>query len=237
MSYKSILLAVMAIFATAILSACTGVVAAKPETETFALQAITHVAMGLPEQDVFIEREAGSGQVVRIIQGEEAEAADMPVYAAAAMVEHDLFGTSDAPVGPFAKGEELGMTMGEWLAASGQGTYSVTGDRAKIDLTFENLVPNGVYSVWCSRVSFPPNVEIVDKACGTEDGSQNTFIADAEGNAHFELELATLPASSPETSSVIAMAYHSDGQTYGAYPGDFGLNSHVQIAAMIPVPE
>jgi hypothetical protein len=33
------------------------------------------------------------------------------------------------------------------------------------------------------------------------------------------------------------MAYHSDGQTYGAYPGDFGKNSHVQLAAMIPVIE
>ncbi len=77
----------------------------------------------------------------------------------------------------------------------------------------------------------------MDTACGADDGSQNSFTADVEGNGRFELELATLPASSPETASVIAVAYHSDGQTYGAYPGDFGLNGHVHVAAMIPVPE
>jgi hypothetical protein len=127
--------------------------------------------------------------------------------------------------------------LGEWLSASGQGSYTVTGDRAKIELTFENLVPNGIYTAWCTRVTFPPNVKIVDKPCGAADGTENTFTADARGNARFELELATLPPSSAETATSIALAYHSDGKTYGAYPGDFGLNSHVHIAAVIPVAE
>ena len=236
MNRKSTLLVVVVLLAALLVSACTGVVA-QPQTQTFELQSVSHIAMGLPEQDVYIEREAGSGQVVRVLPGEETDALDMPVYAAAELVEHNLFGTGDAPFGPYPKGQDLGMTLGEWLAAGGQGTYTVTGDRAKLDMTYENLVPNGVYTVWCTRVSFPPNIEIVDKPCGAADGSQNSFVADAEGNGHFELELPTLPASSAETSSVIAIAYHSDGQTYGAHPGDFGLNSHVQVAAMIPAPE
>jgi hypothetical protein len=32
----------------------------------------------------------------------------------------------------------------------------------------------------------------------------------------------------------VAVAYHSDGMTYDEYPGQFGLNSHVQIFAPIP---
>jgi hypothetical protein len=129
------------------------------------------------------------------------------------------------------------MTLGEWLSAGGEGTYTVIGDRAEIDMTYENLVPNGIYTVWCVRTTFPPNIQVVDKVCGAADGSQNGFVADAQGNGRFQLELAALPASSAETVSVIAIAYHSDGQTYGEYPGDFGYNSHVQVAAIIPVPE
>jgi hypothetical protein len=211
--YKSSLLALVALFAATLLSACTGVVAAQPQPQVFDLKAITHLALGMAEQDVYIERVAGSGEVERVLPGEEAELLDLPVYAASELVEHDLFGTGDAPVGPYKKGVALGMTLGEWLSASGRGSYTVTGDRAKIELTFENLVPNGVYTAWCTRVTFPPNVKIVDKPCGAADGTENTFTADARGNARFELELATLPPSSAETATSIALAYHSDGKT------------------------
>lgn len=235
--YKSSLLALVTLFAATLLSACTGIVAAPPEPKVFELKAFTHLALGVAEQDVFVERVVGSGQVERVLPGEEAELLDLPVYAASELVKHDLFGTSDAPIGPFEKGADLGMTLGEWLSATGQGTYSVTGGRAKIEMTLENLVPNGVYTAWCSRVSFPPNGNAVDKACGAADGTENMFTADADGNARFELELAALPPSSAETATTIAFAYHSDGKTYGGYPGDFGLNSHVQLAAPIPVAE
>ena len=125
---RSTLLVAMVLFAALIVSACTSIVA-QPQTQTFELQSLSHIAMGLPEQDVYIEREPGSGQVVRVAPGEEAEALDMPIYAAAEMVDHNLFATGDAPFGPYVKGQALGMTLGEWLAAGGQGTYTVTGDR------------------------------------------------------------------------------------------------------------
>ncbi len=235
--YKSSVLALVALFAVTLLSACTGVVAAESEPKVFELQALTHLGLGVAEQDVFVERVAGSGEVERVLPGEEAELLDLPAYAASELVEHDLFGTSDAPIGPFEKGADLGMTLGEWLSATGQGTYTVTGNRAQIELTFENLVPNGVYTVWCVRVTYPPNGNVVDKPCGAADGTENNFTADAQGNARFALELAALPPSSAETSTNIAIAYHSDGKTYGGYAGDFGLNSHVQLAAPIPVAE
>lgn len=237
MNHKSNLWVLVALFVTTLLVACTGIVAVQPPPQVSTLQAFTHLGLGMAEQDVFIERIAGSGQVERVVPGEEGEFMGLPIYAAAELVEHDLFGTGDKPLGPYASGAALGMTLGEWLAATGEGSYTVSGDRAQIDLTFEKLVPNGIYTAWCSRVSFPPNIEVVDKACGADDGTENTFVADAEGNAHFELELAALPPSSPETVTTIAISYHSDGKTYGAYPGDFGLNSHVHLAAPIPVIE
>jgi hypothetical protein len=234
---KSSLLALVVMFAATLLSACTGVVAAEPQSKVVALQAVTHLTAGMAEQDVFVERIAASGEVERVLPGEEGDVLELPVYAAAETVDHDLFGSGDNPVGPYPKGASLGMTLGEWLAATGEGSYTVTGNRARIEMTFENLVPNGVYTVWCSRVSYPPNIKIVDNPCGAADGTENIFSADAQGNARFELELDALPPSSAETGTVIAMAYHSDGQTYGASPGDFGRNSHVQLAAMIPVSE
>lgn len=234
--HKSSLLALVALVATLALSACTAIVA-QPQPKVFELKALTHLALGVAEQDVYVERMAGSGEVERVLPGEEAEYLEMPAYAAGTLVEHDLFGTSAAPVGPFEKGAELGMTLGEWLAATGQGTYTVTGDRAKIEMSLENLVPNGLYTAWCSRVSFPPNINVVDKPCGAADGTENIFTADAQGNGRFELELDALPPSSAETSTTIAFAYHSDGKTHGASAGDFGLNSHVQLAAPIPVAE
>ncbi len=71
----------------------------------------------------------------------------MPIYAAAEMVDHSLFATGDAPFGPYVKGQALGMTLGEWLAAGGQELIPCTGDRAKLDMTYEKLVQNGVYTL------------------------------------------------------------------------------------------
>lgn len=237
MNRRPTIVVALTLLAAVLLSACTGVLATAPQAETVELEAISHLAMGLPEQDVFVEQEPGSDQVVRILQDELEAYKDAPVYAAAERIEHNLFQTGDTPLGPFEKGTALGMTMDEWLSATGKGSYTVSGDRAKISFTFENLVPHGVYTVWCTRTTFPPNDNVVDKVCGAPDGSENSFTADKAGRAHFELEMPAMPESSAETVSVLAMAYHSDGQTYGAYPGDFGLNSHVQIAAILPQTE
>ncbi len=69
-SQASTLLVAMVLFAALIISACTGVVA-QPQTQTFELQSLSHIAMGLPEQDVYIEREPGSGQVVHVARAKK----------------------------------------------------------------------------------------------------------------------------------------------------------------------
>ena len=166
-----------------------------------------------------------SNEVVRV-EGEQAK--DINNF------QHDPFKVGENPLGPFPKGESLGFTLGQWLAATGSGTYSVDGDNAELKLSFKNLVPDGIYTVWCSRLKLPPDPIIVDRPCGLEDGSGNTFKSEAIGTGSFNLKLKPLEPSDNNTVSVIALAYHSDGKTYGANPGDFGLNSHVQLYFIIP---
>ena len=178
------------------------------------------------------------GKVVRV----EGEGAKDPAnlakkaYAAAAPTVHDPFKTGANPLGPFDKGQELGFALGQWLAGSGIGIYSVDDGNAELELSFKNLVPNGVYTVWCSRITFPPDFNIVDAPCGAEDGSENSLKSDEKGSGSFSLKLKPLEASTKEAASAIAVAYHSDGETHGASPGDFGLNSHVQIFFLLPEP-
>ena len=173
-------------------------------------------------------------QVFRVEGSEVEEFEDEMLFAASEAIEHDPFKLGANPLGPFPKGDKLEFTLGEWLAASGSGTYIVNGSNAIMDFRFANLVENGVYTVWCSRLTFPPNVNIVDKPCGAENGSQNTFVADKDGEVAFNLALETLPQSTEETVTLIALAYHSDDSTCGSSPCDFGLNSHVQIFSIVP---
>ncbi len=182
------------------------------------------------------ELEEIKGMVYRVegAQAKEPNILAKQVYASAKPIEHDPFKLGKNPLGPFDKGKALGFTLEQWLSATGDGTYSFDGNFAELELSFKNLVSSGVYTVWCSRLTFPPNAQIVDKPCGADDGSENSFTADAKGNDIFKLKLKTLELSTKETATVIAIAYHSDGKTYGASPGDFGLNSHVQLFYLLP---
>ena len=184
-----------------------------------------------------VQKEVNEPTKVVRVEGEKAKDSEYlarTVYAAASPTEHDAFKVGPSPLGPFDKGKSLGYTLGQWLGAGGIGIYSVDGDKAELSLSFKKLVPNGVYTVWCSRMTFPPEPKIVDMPCGKDDGSENSFTADEKGNGDFSLKFKPLEESTKETASIIAIAYHSDGKTYGASPGDFGLNSHIQTFFLLP---
>ena len=104
-------------------------------------------------------------------------------YAASSPVAHDPFKAGQNPLGPFDAGKSLGFNLGQWLSASGIGIYSVDGGNSSLDLSFKNLVPNGIYTVWCSRLKFPPEPKITDMPCGAADGSQNSLKADEKGSS------------------------------------------------------
>ena len=80
----------------------------------------THLDMDLPEQDVYIEREPGSGEVWRVTKGDNDMRA--PLYKTAVETKHDPFDPS--ALGPHAIGEPLGLTLGEWLKHQGTGVYT-----------------------------------------------------------------------------------------------------------------
>ena len=224
-----------------------------PHTITANIQWMHYIEAGLPEQDVFIDpngahadlpdpdfigaREILTPSVMRV----ESKSALTPsilasmVYAAATVVPHDPFKLGANPLGPYYKGDPLGFTLGQWLAARGSGTYAVSGDEAELDMAFQQLVPDGHYALWCGRMSVPPPYSESDKACGAADGSQNRFRADARGNASFHLNLKALPESTPAFTTVFMLTYERDVDSADGDWGGYGLSSHVQLLYTFPV--
>jgi hypothetical protein len=203
-------------------------------TVSIDLAFITHLEMELPEQDVFIERVPGSGEVFRVTKGDNDMSA--PLYAAAHMVKHDPF-NPDA-IGPYPKGEPLGMTLGEWLKHRGTGTYMCVAGEGILDTEFSGLVPDGVYTMWHAFIALPPTVPFsgtLDLPLGARDGSESVFRADAEGKAKFVHRFKPcLEMSDVWTTSMLAINYHSDGQVYGGDPGEFGYKAHIPLFLMLP---
>jgi hypothetical protein len=223
-----------------LISGRASVSAAQPSYNTATFPFGTHITMGLPEQDVFVKHDSSSqDQVFRVGPTEAKDSAllDQPVYAAGAMQQHDPFAVGPNPMGPYPAGAPLGFTLRQWLSAGGDVTYGCANDQATVSSRLHNLVPNGQYTAWYTRLTFPPNLKVVDRPLGATDGSQNSFKADGSGNATFNVAFAgCLEETSKATATLIVTAYHSDGKTYGEAPGDFGRVTHLQNIAMVAPP-
>ena len=195
---------------------------------------VTHLDVGFAEQDVFIEREVGSNEVYRPTVGDHNMKS--PLFKSAEKIPHNPH-DSEA-VGPYEKGEPLNMTLGQWLAQRGTGTYRYEDGMGKLDLEFENLVPNGVYTMWYAFAPAVPPVPftgILELPLGAADGSESIFTADADGKAKFTHTFKPgLQMSDVWTTAMLAINYHSDGKTYGGAAGKFGFNAHVPLFAMLP---
>lgn len=199
--------------------------------KTTELVFVNHLVAGMPEPDVLIENDVG--EVMRVAVDAPISAIGQPIYASTSGDEHDMFMLGENPLGPYEMGQPLGLMLGEWLSASGSGSYTIVEDIANVEANLTNMVPNGVYTVWCSRVFVPPDFKIENKPCGASNGSENVVVADEDGNLSFSIETFVLDLTDDDSISLIALAYHSDGKTYGADPGTFGYNSHVQVFAPI----
>jgi hypothetical protein len=95
-------------------------------TVSIDLAFITHLDADLPEQDVYIERVPGSGEIWRVTKGDN----DMnaPLYKAAEETPHDPF-NADA-IGPHTKGEPLGMTSASGSSIRGRAPTRASTARA-----------------------------------------------------------------------------------------------------------
>lgn len=206
----------------------------KDDPVSIDLAFVTHLDLDLAEQDVYIERRKGSGEVFRVTKGDHNMNA--PLYATAEETPHDPFNAE--AVGPYKKGAALGFTLGEWLKHQGTGTYTCSDGVGKLDLNLSGLVPNGVYTLWHAFMAIPapvPFTGTLDVPLGARDGSESVFTADANGNARFTQSFKPcLQMSDTWTTSLLAINYHSDGKTYGGHPGKFGLNAHIPLFLMLP---
>lgn len=193
-----------------------------------------HIDADMPEQDVFVEREPGSGEMWRATKGDQ----DMsqPIYASATPLHHDPANVEAN--GPYPTGPELDMTLGEWFEAKGSGTYTCEDGEAVIVADFTGLVPNGVYTMWHWFSADPPTrpfKEPYDIPVGSRDGADATFTADDQGNADYERRMKPcLQLTGEHLMSGLAIAWHSDGETYGPSAGEFAKNSHVQLFLILP---
>jgi hypothetical protein len=92
--------------------------------------------------------------------------------------------------------------------------------------------------MWHAFIALPPPEPFtgtLDLPLGARDGSESRFVANEHGKAEFVHTFRPgLEMSDVWTTSMLAIAYHSDGQTHGGHPGKFGLNSHVPIFVMLP---
>lgn len=196
------------------------------------LQFVTFMRGKMPEQDVFIEKAASSDGVYRTTSLENPSA---PLYASAIPVPENPFNPKD--LGPYQKGRALGITLGQWLAATGSGTLDCRGGAGTLNATFTKLVPNGVYTVWYHFGSAQPTSPALafDLPLGAIDGTQNIFRSDEAGNASFKLAVKPcLQLSGDYVAAVLAIAWHSDGKTYGIGPGPMGQSTHVQLLVELP---
>ena len=195
---------------------------------------ITHLDAGMPEQDVFIERRPGSGEVFRVTTGDHDMMA--PLFKATTELPHNPF--DPAANGPYPKGEALGMTLGEWLRHSGTGTYRYQDGSGTLELDLQNLVPGGVYTIWYAFMPVTPPEPFtgtLDLPLGAPDGTESGFRADASGRARFTHSFRPgLQMSDVWTTAVLAIAYHSDGKTHGGSAGEFGKHTHVPLFTMLP---
>jgi hypothetical protein len=207
-------------------------------------------------QDVYVALNNSTPNLVYRIERSQAEDPAIlakEAYATTNETPHDPYKITHAPLGPFPRGNDLSFTLGKWLEAVGTGTYAEENGSAVLNLTFEHMVPSGTYTIWYNRVTMPPHYEEVFTPLGAPDGSQNAFKADSTGHAVFSLKIKALPdstnvtfkdyaamyvtKSSPIAANItwtlIAVVYHSDGQTHGANSGEFGKSAHGQLVHLM----
>lgn len=92
--------------------------------------------------------------------------------------------------------------------------------------------------MWHFFVAWPPKEPFIgtyDLPVGTRDGAQSVFHTDAEGHAVFERTFRPcLQLTGEHLASGLAVAWHSDGRTWGVESGQFPTRSHIQLYLVLP---
>ena len=135
------------------------------------------------------------------------------------------------------------LTLDDWLSASAKLKYQCNSDDGTADIVIEaeNLIVNGIYSLWGVFRLDTDNDGTFDIFIPAPlGGVPNVFIADKNGKGRIERTINLCPDQEPSLL-IIDLSYHSDGIVYGAVPDlplgglPGGLTSHSQILFPINV--
>src|SRR5262245_5136284 len=140
------------------------------------------------------------------------------------------------PLVPIIAPDGHQVTWGEWTDVEGRAAVKCINQGSHVVAHFSGLIPNGQYTCWI--VAFdPPGFTGTTLAnafgvgpLGLQDGSQNSFVADDNGEGQISGILPPGPMSiihtrpfggclTDEFQFHVAIAYHGDGLTHGAVPG------------------
>lgn len=157
------------------------------------------------------------------------------LYAAETVIPHDPSQSGLNALGPFSKGDMMGLTLREWLAAQGSGIYTVMGNDAELNLSFRKLMPYGRYLFQCIRIPVKPAFDIVETECLQWSRLHTAIRPDADGNATLRLELPALPQSIPQTTTMLQLVYQREIIRWDGDPGGYGWNEHVQLMFEMPM--
>ncbi|KJK11420.1 hypothetical protein UB46_41105, partial [Burkholderiaceae bacterium 16] len=122
------------------------------------------------------------------------------------------------------KGVPLNMSLGAWLNAKGQVILTPRPNgREKVTVILSGLKPHGHYSLFENHFDQKP----VGFTPLDGNGTDNDFVADAEGKA----VLTTVSPTTITHNNAVLVVYHSDGKTHGRMRGEIGVNAHHQLIA------
>jgi hypothetical protein len=111
------------------------------------------------------------------------------------------------------------ITLDDWFKAEGVARiHCESSTHSRVDITFDHMVPDGVYAVWVIIGQSLAHNGVRDffspKPFG---GHPNVFTADDMGHAHFARTMPFCPSTDPDVMTV-EVTYEVDGVTYGAVP-------------------
>ena len=197
----------------------------------------SYLDANLPEQDVYIERVPGSGDVFRVTKADIDPSAEL--FTVTRPVAHDPL--NPAAIGPYPKGASLGITLGEWRAHRGRGNYDCENGQGRLQTTFSGLVPYGVYSLrhtFAAMDSASSGSGSLNLPLVGQEGGGDGFVADEQGFAIFEHTFSPcLQLSNARIAAMLALNYHSDGTSWESQAGDYGLNAHMPLFLVLPLAE
>lgn len=125
-----------------------------------------------------------------------------------------------------AESAPLLFTTSRWLAGTGSASLTDAANGAQeITLRFQRLIVFGVYSMF--KNSFSSAGVIFTPLDG--EGTRNSFLADAAGNATFIL---TTPQRLTARNALL-LVYHSDATDHGPVRGKIGWDAHHHLIAPV----